>query len=145
MDLTRTPARIIPLPTAGDPWAQPGAQTDPPSNIIRLVADGGPMRWRVIGYDGTGPDAAPVDGDATTVDMTVVKIRTDRHGNTTLARTASLVETGGVELEVGKQISEDDVSQGEVVLLGLISATQDTAAALWIFVDSGASVPGGVG
>jgi hypothetical protein len=135
------PIRKIPLPFAGDSWAQPGAQAPPPADERRLRAMG-PVRWRVIGYSGVGPGDTPVDGDASTYDMCLVKVRLDGAGVESLARTATLVETGGELAPTGKQITETDASAGEVFLFGVVSTTKDTAAALWIFDDSGAQVLG---
>lgn len=141
VDLKREPVRKIPLPYAGDPWAQPGSQAPIPSSVPRLVVTG-PLRWRVIPYDGVGPSAAPVDGDASTVDMCVVKITTDRTGAETLSRTVTLFESGGELVRVGEDITETDVSNAEVVVLSFVSVVQDTAAALWVFADSGATTVG---
>lgn len=143
MDLNRDPVRRITFPFTGDPWAQSGAQTEiGPSTATDpraiLTCDGGPIRFRVVGYDGVAPDAAPVDGDASTFDATVVKVRRTRRGTTTLSRTATTIDTEGQQAIVGEDQTEVDVSAGDQVIISLVSAAQDTAAALWIFVDSGA-------
>lgn len=145
MDRNVDPVRRIAFPFTGDPWAQPGAQVevppptafDPDPRTI-LTCDGRPLRFRVVAYDGTGSDAAPVDGDASTFDATVVKIRADQRGNTTLSRTATTFDTEGEQAIVGEDQTEPDVSASDRVIISLVSAAQDGAAALWIFVDSGA-------
>lgn len=142
MDITRDPVRKIPLPYAGDPWAQPGSQATIPASVPRLRVLG-PMRWRVIPYDGVGQGALPIDGDGTLVDMTVVKIKTDRDGSETLSRTVTLFESGGEPVLVGEDITETDVSREEIVCLGFVSIVADTAAALWVFADSGVVPFGG--
>lgn len=140
MNLNTDPVRKISLAGfgGGDAWAQPGAQVAPPANVLRLVATGGDIRWRVIGYDGTGPESQPVDGDATTYDMTVVKIRTDLEGNVTLARTVTLVESEGALVPTGEQLTERDISPNEIFALGFVSTLADTATAVWVFIDAGA-------
>lgn len=144
MDINRDPVRKIPLPFAGDPWAQAGAQAAIPDDVQRLVVTQQPLRVRVVGYDGTGPNAAPVDATSATADFTVVKLRPDKRGNVTLARTVSLVEATGGEVAVGaKQITEDDVTPNEIVCIGIPSATTGDSAALWVFVDSGCKYKGG--
>lgn len=137
MDLSNEPVRKIALPFAGDPWAQSGAQIEVPDDVPRLRVNQSPIRWRVVPYNGTGPSAAPVDGDATTLDQTIVKLRGDERDNVTLARTTTVVELMGVEQLASKQYTERDVTPAEIVVIGVISVTQDTAAALWIFADAG--------
>lgn len=139
MDINRNPVRKIPLPFGGDPWAQPGAQVEIPDDVQRLVITQSPLRLRIVGYDGVGPTAAPIDATTATTDYTTVKLRADRRGNVTLAQTVTLVESGGSEVAVGsKQITEDDVTPNEIVCLGIPSVTAGDAAALWVFVDAGA-------
>jgi hypothetical protein len=96
----------------------------------------------VIAKDGVGPAAETLDGDGSTFDLCLVKLRTDERGNVTLARTVSTVETTGSEVTVGEQLTEDDVSAGETFVIGVISATQDGADALFVYMDVGATVLG---
>lgn len=133
-----TPVRVIALPFLGDAWAQPGSQAEPDVEIVRLCATG-TVRLRVVGKDGTTPSTATtVDGDLSSLDVCLVKIRKDDRGNVTLARTVSVVVVSGGEALVGQQLTEGDVSPGEVFVVGVISATKDTADALYIYVDAGA-------
>lgn len=138
MDIRVDPVRKIPLPFAGDAWAQPDAQVPIPDTDGPLIATGAEVRWRLMPYDGVGPSAQPVDGDASTVDVCIVKAKTDRHGNVSLARTITTVENEGAQVNVGKQHTERDVSPSEEIYLGVVTVTQDTAAALWVFLDAGA-------
>jgi len=140
VDLLRDPVRRLAFPIA-DEWAQPNTQVEIPAEEIILTCTGGPLRWRVVPYDGVDQGSAPVNGDASTFDATIVKIRHDRQGNTTLSRTATTIDTEGAQANVGEDQTEEDVSAGDQVVISFVVAAQDSAAALWVFVDSGATVP----
>jgi len=140
VDLLRDPVRKVAFPIS-DAWAQPNTQVVIPSEVAILTCIGGPLRWRVVPYDGVGPGALPVNGDASTFDCTVVKIRQDRYGSTTLSRTATTVQTEGAQANVGEDQTEEDVSAGDQIVISFVTAAQDSAAALWVFVDSGAAFP----
>lgn len=132
-------ARKIALPFGGDTWAQPGAQMEIPDDIPRFRVTGdGPFRARAIAKDSVDPSAETVDGDGSTLDLCLVKVSTDERGNVTLSRTASVFVVTGAELLVGQQMTEDDVSAGETFAVGIVSATQDTADAIFVYIDAGA-------
>lgn len=136
MDLVRDPWRIIDLSGyTGDAWAQPSAQVTIPVSIPRLRCLGGPVRLRAMPYDGTAPGSAQIDGDTTTLDICLVKIRKDPSGAEILARTSVLAGAS-----VGDQYTEVDVSHPEIFVVGIVSVTVDTAAALWIYIDAGADL-----
>ena len=138
-DILKDPVRKIALPFAGDPWAQPGAQVPIPDDVQRLTITSAPFRIRVVGYTGTGASAVLVDGSTATYDWTVVKLRPDRSGNVTLARTVPVTVTTGGEVPVGdEQQTEEDVSPVETVCIGIPSVTTGNTAAIRIFVDAGA-------
>ncbi len=137
-DILKDPVRKIALPFAGDPWAQPGAQVPIPDDVQRLTITGLPLRIRVVGYTGVGPGAMVVDLADASFSFTVVTLRSDAAGNVTLART-KVVTSGAGE----KQITEDDVSLGSTVCLGLPTVMSVTTPALRVFVDSGAKYTAG--
>lgn len=121
---------------AGDAWAQPNAQVAVPSGVGRIRITSSPLAYRITGYTGVDPGSTPVDGSAALVSVTVVKINTDSEGNTVLARTVPLTDVA----VGGYQLTEDDVSPGDIVTIGIEAATANGTPAIWIDVDNGGRV-----
>lgn len=129
--------RKIPLPYAGDAWAQPGAQsaiTASGSNV-GVICTGRPLRFYCVAVT----NGAPANGDASTVDTVAVKVTDDAYGNTVLRRCVTLREHEGAEVIVGEDITEEDVDEGDLVYLGFVSVTADAADAIWLYVSHGAT------
>lgn len=128
--------RIVLSGFAGDAWAQAGAQVPVPDSIRRIRITSSPIRFSVAGYTGIDAGATLVDGSAAVASLTVVKIKTDDQGNAVLVRTVPLTD-----IAVGNyQLSEDDVSPGDIVVIGVEAVTANGTAAIWIDLDNGGRV-----
>jgi len=133
------PVRKLDLSTfVGDVWAADGTIAPPPGDVPRLVVIGPVVQWYAVPMDGMGDDAAQVADAVTTIDARAVRIFRGPRGQeqvTGLALASSF--NAGAELPVPADFTEDDVSSGDLLALGIPAITVGTAAALWIYSRGG--------
>lgn len=122
----------------GDAWAAQGDQTPVPDDrIVRVYKR--PIRYRASIRASASPDA-PVTPDATTIDISVVKVVKSRAygfgvdevvSNYQLKSIADNADPPGTEQLLG-EFSEFDVDQADQVAIGVRSITPVGASWLWI-------------
>lgn len=122
---------------AGDAWATQAGQAPPPADVPLLRVKSTPVRWSVVPMDGVEDDASEVADAVTSIDARAVKIGEGPRGQAKTTLTTSIVEREGMEWPVGRELTEDDVSQGQTIALAIPTLTiaGGSAAALWIYAE----------
>jgi hypothetical protein len=123
----------------GDTWAVEATLAVSGATVPRFIATGGPVRWVAQGMS-SGAIGATAAVDTTAVLSTcLIKI-----GRTTggVAFARKLVSVTG--LLANREITEEDVSPGDVFVLAIPSAVAGTAAFLWLMPTAGCIERGSV-
>jgi hypothetical protein len=121
----------------GDAWALQASLAVPGEleAVPRLVATGdGPVRWSVLGMAGTDPEDTQVSDDTTSLSTCLVKLSRTAGGTVVRALAAS----SGTLL--GREVVEDDVRAGDLILIAVPTFTAGTAPAVWVQVHGGAKL-----
>jgi hypothetical protein len=119
----------------GDAWALQASLAVPGGTVPRLVATGdGPVRWSVLGMAGTDADDTQVSDDTTSLSTCLVKLSRTAGGTVVRALAAS---SGAL---LGREVVEDDVREGDLILIAVPTFTAGTAPAVWVQVHGGAKL-----
>jgi hypothetical protein len=134
MALATDPAavRIIDLAGyTGDAWADDATLAVPAATVQLFVATGGPIRLAVYAVATALPGAAQVNGTTCTLSVCVIKFAST--GGTSRIR-ACAVASGSI---LAHDLSETDISQGEVFAIGIPAISVGDATFLSVEVYSG--------
>jgi hypothetical protein len=118
----------------GDSWADDATLTVPDADVVRLIATASVVRWTVVGMNGKGETAEQVPDTTTSISTCLVKLsRTP--GRKTLVR--PLVATSGAI--IGHEVTETDVSPGDVFVIAVPAFAVGSAPWLWVIPTAGCS------
>jgi hypothetical protein len=137
LDIDARAIRKLDLATfTGDTWADDPTLAEPPAAVPRLVANGQPIRWCVYGMTSDKLSAEQEVDTTTSISTCLIKLsRTRASGGAPLVR-ACVAVSGTV---LAHDITEEDVSEGDVFVIGIPAITVGTAPFIWIVPTSGFS------
>lgn len=115
-----------------DDWTNPANAV--PAAVRRLKATTTKMKFALLGKASTLDDAAGDDIGSMTFNA-FLGLELDGQ----IVRGSSVAEVGGSELSTRVIFLEEDVEPGQVYVLNLANLTAVGAAALWVYLVSGAN------
>lgn len=118
----------------GDEWAVDDTLAEPPEDVPRLFATGGPVEWAVYAMTSGADDAEMVAEVTTTLSTCMVKLATTPKPAAKVLVRPCVAVSGTV---LNHPIVEADVSRGDVFVLAVPAITVDDATWLWIVPHSG--------